>query len=166
MAKDIIEGFRQALQDILLPEFRGMREMIQQNAAAIQAQQERSDRQFEAMQERMDRQFETQQKRMDRQFQEFRREMDERFARVDERFAAVDERFARVDERLEKLTAQGASNEAKLNLIIDKFDRTFDVSQRVARIEAKMDRMEKIEEEMKEIRKVIPVLSREKREAV
>ena len=65
---DVVKGFRDAIQDLLLPEFRGMREQIAKNAAAI-AEQTRA---------------------MDERFEKLRLEMDERFLRVDERFARLE----------------------------------------------------------------------------
>ncbi|MCS7191654.1 MAG: hypothetical protein NZ937_01550 [Armatimonadetes bacterium] len=104
--KSFVEGLRQAIQDLLVPELRAIQVTLQHHGELIQGLQ----RQMETMQRQNDERFASMQKQMDERFTAMQKQMDERFAamqqQMDERFAAVqqqmDERFAAMQQQMDE----------------------------------------------------------------
>ncbi len=117
---DIVKGFREAIQDLLVPELKAMRaemsalkESVQQNAQAIL---------------------------------ELRREMNERFAamqkEMNERFVKVDERFAEITKQIGEMRGDIGEVQGEIKVLAKISERILaelEVKERVTRLEERMD---------------------------
>lgn len=135
---DFVSGLRQAIQDLLIPEFRSLQTEVRNLSDRLDRHAADNAQQFQAIHERFE--------RVDQRFESLTREMNERFNRVDQRFDRVDERFERVDERFERvdqeilgLNKTVASMNGKLDILIEHI---VDYKE-VARLSARQDQLEK-----------------------
>jgi len=135
MAENIVQGFRQVIQDLLVPELKALQVEVKhvQETVSAQGQELRALRQetnerFEALHREMNERF----AKVDERFEALHREMNERFARVDERFEALhremNERFAKVDERFEALHREMNERFARVD------ERFADVMEQIAQL--------------------------------
>lgn len=82
MVRDIVEGFREVIRDLLIPEFKALQTEVRHLGERLGKLEQVMEERFARVEERF-------------------AHVEERFARVDEHFARVDERFARVDQRFD-----------------------------------------------------------------
>ncbi len=139
---DIVKGFRDAIQDLLVPEMKAMRaemaslkevvkqnsEAIQQNAAAIQEMRQEMNDRFLAVQKEMDARFAAAQKER----AALQKEMEARFAAAQKE---RDERFAAVLEQIAEMRGQIGS----LAKVTDQILNKLDVNDRLTRLEERVD---------------------------
>ena len=121
---DFVSGFRAAIQDLLIPEFKS----LQTEVRGINERLDRMDQRFERVDQRFDR-------------------VDERFERVDERFDRVDQRFDRVDQQILELAKSMSSMNGKLDILVEHI---MDYKE-TARLTVRVEQLEKQAQETQEI---------------
>ena len=128
---DFVSGFREAIQDLLIPEFKS----LQTEVRGINERLDRMDQRFD----RVDQRFE----RVDERFER----VDQRFDRVDQRFERVDERFERVDQQILELAKSMSSMNGKLDILVEHI---MDYKE-TARLTVRVEQLEKQAQETQEI---------------
>ena len=128
---DFVSGFRAAIQDLLIPEFKS----LQTEVRGINERLDRMDQRFD----RVDQRFE----RVDERFER----VDQRFERVDQRFDRVDERFERVDQQILELAKSMSSMNGKLDILVEHI---MDYKE-TARLTVRVEQLEKQAQETQEI---------------
>ncbi len=121
---DFVSGFRAAIQDLLIPEFKS----LQTGVRGINERLDRMDQRFERVDERFER-------------------VDQRFERVDQRFDRVDERFERVDQQILELAKSMSSMNGKLDILVEHI---MDYKE-TARLTVRVEQLEKQAQETQEI---------------
>ncbi|MCS7207487.1 MAG: hypothetical protein NZ951_06095 [Dehalococcoidia bacterium] len=127
-ARDIVEGFRQVVRDLLIPEFKALQ-------AEVRLLGERLDRLEKVLEER----FAQVEQRFGQMEQRFG-QLDQRFVQIEQRFAQVDQRFAQVDARFEALTREMNERFARVDARFDAMHKEIlDLAKAVSAIDGKMD---------------------------
>lgn len=145
MASDfLVTGFRQAIQDLLVPEVRVLQEQIRQNTEAIEATNKRLDdhlrenaASFSALQQQIDTRFQA---------------VDKRFQAVDKRFEALQKdmnnRFDGVHKEIMALAQSTAQNNGKLDMIIAMMGDVRDSIKLSSKVDAMEERLHRIEQRL------------------
>jgi RNase H-fold protein (predicted Holliday junction resolvase) len=155
----IVAGFRQIVQDLLVPELKAIQVTLQHHGELIQGLQ----RQMETMQKQMDERFTAMQRQMDERFTAMQRQMDERFTamqrQMDERFAAVQqqnaEEFGKVWKAITELLEAQQHNQVILQRILDRLDVTEMVRETQTRQKVIEAQTEQLREEVAHLRRLL-----------
>ncbi len=137
---DFVDGFRQVVLDLLVPELRHVAAAVERNSEAIKEINERLSQHIARTEKRfarVDERFAS----VDEQIADFRKEMNERFAQMDKRFAQMDERFARVDEHLMELRGQYSKMMLTLNEVLNRLDNREKISELEANMNLVMEKL-------------------------
>ena len=121
---DFVSGFREAIQDLLIPEFKS----LQTEVRGVNERLDRMDQRFDRVEQRFER-------------------VDDRFDRVDQRFDRVDERFERVDQQILELAKSMSSMNGKLDILVEHI---MDYKE-TARLTVRVEQLEKQAQETQEI---------------
>jgi len=162
----IVAGFRQIVQDLLVPELKAIQVTLQHHGELIQGLQ----RQMEAMQKQMNEQFIAMQRQMDERFTAMQRQMDERFAamqqQMDERFAAMQqqnaEEFSKVWKAITELLEAQQQNQVILQRILDRLDVTEMVRETQTRQKVIEAQTEQLREEVAHLRRLLEMAMQQK----
>ncbi len=164
--KSFVEGLRQVIQDLLVPELKAIQVTLQHHGELIQNLQ----RQMETMQRQNDERFAAVQKQMDERFAAFQRQMDERFAAVqrqmDERFAALQqqilafqqqtaEEFSKVWQSIAELLEAQRHTQVVLQRILDRLDVMEIVKETQTRQKVIEAQTEQLREEVAHLRRLL-----------
>jgi len=155
----IVAGFRQIVQDLLVPELKAIQVTLQHHGELIQGLQ----RQMETMQKQMDERFTAMQRQMDERFTAMQRQMDERFTamqrQMDERFAAMQqqnaEEFGKVWKAITELLEAQQHNQVILQRILDRLDVTEMVRETQTRQKVIEAQTEQLREEVAHLRRLL-----------
>jgi RNase H-fold protein (predicted Holliday junction resolvase) len=155
----IVAGFRQIVQDLLVPELKAIQVTLQHHGELIQGLQ----RQMEAMQRQMDERFTAMQRQMDERFTAMQRQMDERFTtmqrQMDERFVAMQqqnaEEFGKVWKAITELLEAQQHNQVILQRILDRLDVTEMVRETQTRQKVIEAQTEQLREEVAHLRRLL-----------
>jgi len=113
---DLVKGFRDALQELLVPQMRAMQEAIERNSQAITDLHREMDERFAAVEERL--------VRLEERREGLERRMEERFDRMDQRLLTLAEGQAEIRGELKQINQT-------LQVILNKLD----LAERVAKVE-------------------------------
>jgi len=155
----IVAGFRQIVQDLLVPELKAIQVTLQHHGELIQGLQ----RQMETMQKQMDERFTAMQRQMDERFTAMQRQTDERFTamqrQMDERFAAMQqqnaEEFGKVWKAITELLEAQQHNQVILQRILDRLDVTEMVRETQTRQKVIEAQTEQLREEVAHLRRLL-----------
>ncbi|MFA0744422.1 MAG: hypothetical protein LASZOEIN_001213 [Candidatus Fervidibacter sp.] len=155
----IVAGFRQIVQDLLVPELKAIQVTLQHHGELIQGLQ----RQMETMQKQMDERFTAMQRQMDERFTAMQRQMDERFTamqrQMDERFVAMQqqnaEEFGKVWKAITELLEAQQHNQVILQRILDRLDVTEMVRETQTRQKVIEAQTEQLREEVAHLRRLL-----------
>jgi RNase H-fold protein (predicted Holliday junction resolvase) len=155
----IVAGFRQIVQELLVPELKAIQVTLQHHGELIQGLQ----RQMETMQKQMDERFTAMQRQMDERFTAMQRQMDERFTamqrQMDERFAAMQqqnaEEFGKVWKAITELLEAQQHNQVILQRILDRLDVTEMVRETQTRQKVIEAQTEQLREEVAHLRRLL-----------
>lgn len=109
MARDIVEGFREVIRDLLIPEFKALQTEVRHLSERLQKLEQ-------VMEERFAR-------------------VEERFARVEERFARVDERFDAMHKEILDLAKAVSAMDGKLDILMGQMADYKEVVRLTVRVE-------------------------------
>ncbi len=138
--KSIVEGFRQVVQDLLVPELKALQVRMENLEAELKEHRKQTAEQFAAL----------------------RKEMEERFAKVDERFAKVDEQFVRVWQVLNRLLEAQQQTQTALQRILDRMDVTEALRDAQTRQQVLEERTEHLHEQVQHLRGLMELLLRQR----
>jgi RNase H-fold protein (predicted Holliday junction resolvase) len=155
----IVAGFRQIVQDLLVPELKAIQVTLQHHGELIQGLQ----RQMETMQKQMDERFTAMQRQMDERFTAMQRQTDERFTamqrQMDERFVAMQqqnaEEFGKVWKAITELLEAQQHNQVILQRILDRLDVTEMVRETQTRQKVIEAQTEQLREEVAHLRRLL-----------
>jgi RNase H-fold protein (predicted Holliday junction resolvase) len=166
----IVAGFRQIVQDLLVPELKAIQVTLQHHGELIQGlqrqmetMQKQMDERFTAMQRQMDERFTAMQRQMDERFTAMQRQMDERFTamqrQMDERFVAMQqqnaEEFGKVWKAITELLEAQQHNQVILQRILDRLDVTEMVRETQTRQKVIEAQTEQLREEVAHLRRLL-----------
>jgi len=162
----IVAGFRQVIQDLLVPELKAIQVTLQHHGELIQGLQ----RQMEAMQKQMNERFIAMQRQIDERFAAMQQQMDERFVamqrQMDERFAAMQqqnaEEFAKVWKAITELLEAQQHNQVILQRILDRLDVTEMVRETQTRQKVIEAQTEQLREEVAHLRRLLEMAMQQK----
>jgi RNase H-fold protein (predicted Holliday junction resolvase) len=166
----IVAGFRQIVQDLLVPELKAIQVTLQHHGELIQGlqrqmetMQKQMDERFTAMQRQMDERFTAMQRQMDERFTAMQRQMDERLTamqrQMDERFAAMQqqnaEEFAKIWKAITELLEAQQHNQVILQRILDRLDVTEMVRETQTRQKVIEAQTEQLRKEVAHLRRLL-----------
>jgi hypothetical protein len=140
----IVAGFRQVVQDLLVPELKAIQVTLQHHGELIQGLQ----RQMEAMQQQMNERFIAMQ-----------RQMDERFAAMQQQNA---EEFSKVWKAITELLEAQQHNQVILQRILDRLDVTEMVRETQTRQKVIEAQTEQLREEVAHLRRLLEMAMQQK----
>ena len=147
----IEEGFRSAIQDLLVPELKAIQTELQHHnerfekidrslgklEERLEKNQVESNRRFESMQSQMDQRFKAMQKHMDQHFDAMQKQMDQRFdamqRQMDKRFETIMERLIDAEKTQERILAK-----------LDSLADAVEMKKNLANFEGRFTQLEKI----------------------
>jgi len=159
---DIVAGIRQALQDVVVPEFRALQEVVRLQGERLDRLDERFERLHQEMAEgfqRVDERFEHMSQEMNNRFERMNQEMAEGFQRADERFERMSQemnnrfermnqemnhRFDTVHQEILTLTRSVASMDGKLDILVSQivdYKAAVSLSARVEQLEKRVEEL-------------------------
>jgi RNase H-fold protein (predicted Holliday junction resolvase) len=144
----IVAGFRQIVQDLLVPELKAIQVTLQHHGELIQGLQ----RQMETMQKQMDERFTAMQRQMDERFTAMHRQMDERFTAMQQQNA---EEFGKVWKAITELLEAQQHNQVILQRILDRLDVTEMVRETQTRQKVIEAQTEQLREEVAHLRRLL-----------
>jgi len=160
--KSFVEGLRQVVQDLLVPELKAIQVTLQHHGELIQGLQRQmetvqrqNEERFTALQRQMEERFNALQRQMDERFAATQQQMNERFADMqrqnDERFAALqrqmDERFAAVQQQIVAFQQQTAEEFTKVwQVVTELLERQKDTQAALREVLNRLDVMEMVRE--------------------
>ena len=151
----IVAGFRQIVQDLLVPELKAIQVTLQHHGELIQGLQ----RQMEAMQKQMNEQFIAMQRQMDERFAAMQQQMDERFAAMQQQNA---EEFSKVWKAITELLEAQQQNQVILQRILDRLDVTEMVRETQTRQKVIEAQTEQLREEVAHLRRLLEMAMQQK----
>lgn len=113
MAENIVQGIRDAIADLLVPELKAMKQQLEYQ----QDEQKGICEEIRDLRQDMNLRFQ----KVDERFEK----MNERFQKVDDRFQKVDERFQKVDERFEQMHREMCERFQKVDERFQRVDDRF-----------------------------------------
>jgi len=151
----IVAGFRQIVQDLLVPELKAIQVTLQHHSELIQGLQ----RQMEAMQRQMDERFAAMQRQMDERFTAMQKQMDERFTAMQRQMEAMQkqnaEEFAKVWKTITEMLETQQHNQIILQRILDRLDVTEMVRETQTRQKVIEAQTEQLREEVSHLRRLL-----------
>lgn len=152
-------GFRQIVQDLLVPELKAIQVTLQHHGELIQGlqrqmetTQRQMDERFTAMQEQMNERFIAVQQQMHERFTAMQRQMDERFTAVQEQMA---EEFNKVWQAITELLEAQRNTQVVLQRILDRLDVTERVQETQACQRVIEAQTEQLREEVAHLRRLL-----------
>ena len=136
----MINNFKKALQDVLVPEFKDLKKLVKTNTDRIkqvekrldlQEKQRKSDLELVLKNIEASRQSTLKEVKIwlkdfreenNNRFAELKKEMDERFTRVDERFTRVDKKFVGIYKRFEQVDKRFEQVDKRFEQVDKRFD--------------------------------------------
>ncbi len=175
--KSFVEGLRQVIQDLLVPELKAIQvtlqhhgELIQNLQRQMETMQRQNDERFAALQQQMDKRFAALQGQMDERFADVQRQMDERFTalqqQMDERFAALQqqivafqqqtaEEFSKVWQAITELLEAQRHTQMGLQRVLDRLDVTEMIKETQTRQKVVEAQTEQLREEVAHLRRLL-----------
>jgi predicted nucleic acid-binding Zn-ribbon protein len=127
---DLVKGFRDAIQDLLVPKLGAIEERL----GAVVQRLDRAEADTAALRRESNERFETLRQEMN----DLRREMNERFANVNERFVKVDERFEALLKEIHGVSQSVANLSGQMDVLRKDILSKLDVVNRVAKVEGEI----------------------------
>lgn len=153
--KSFVEGLRQVIQDLLVPELKAIQVTLQHHGELIQNLQ----RQMETMQRQNDERFAAMQKQMDERFTAMQKQMDERFAAVQKQIVAfqqqTSEEFSKVWQAITELLEAQRHTQMGLQRVLDRLDVTEMIKETQTRQKVVEAQTEQLREEVAHLRRLL-----------
>lgn len=141
--RGFLEGLRQIIQDLLVPELKAIQVTLQHHGELIQSLQRQMDERF---------------KKVDEQFNK----VDERFNKIDERFNKVDEEFTKVWQAINELVEAQRHTQMILQRILDRLDVTEAVRETQSRQKVMEAQVEDLRDQVQYLRSLMEMLLRQR----
>ncbi len=153
--KSFVEGLRQVIQDLLVPELKAIQVTLQHHGELIQNLQ----RQMETMQRQNDERFAALQRQMDERFTALQQQMDKRFAAVQQQIVAFQqqtaEEFSKVWQAITELLEAQRHTQMGLQRVLDRLDVTEMIKEMQARQKVVEAQTEQLREEVAHLRRLL-----------
>ncbi len=153
--KSFVEGLRQVIQDLLVPELKAIQVTLQHHGELIQNLQ----RQMETMQRQNDERFAALQRQMDERFTALQQQMDKRFAAVQQQIVAFQqqtaEEFSKVWQAITELLEAQRHTQMGLQRVLDRLDVTEMIKETQARQKVVEAQTEQLREEVAHLRRLL-----------
>ncbi|MCX7968329.1 MAG: hypothetical protein N3B10_07555 [Armatimonadetes bacterium] len=150
-----MEGLRQVIQDLIVPELKAIQVTLQHHSELIQGLQ----RQMEKMQQQNDERFAAVQRQMDERFAAVQRQMDERFDAVQQQIVAFQqqtaEEFAKVWQTITELLEAQRHTQLVLQRILDRLDVVEMIKETQTRQKVVEAQTEQLREEVAHLRRLL-----------
>jgi len=164
--KSFVEGLRQVIQDLLVPELKAIQvtlqhhgELIQNLQRQMETMQRQNDERFAALQRQMDERFVTVQRQMDERFTALQQQMDKRFAAVQQQIVAFQqqtaEEFSKVWQAIKELLEAQRHTQMGLQRVLDRLDVTEMIKETQARQKVVEAQTEQLREEVAHLRRLL-----------
>lgn len=134
--RGFLEGLRQIIQDLLVPELKAIQVTLQHHGELIQSLQRQMDERF--------------------------KKVDERFNKIDERFNKVDEEFAKVWQAINELVEAQRHTQMILQRILDRLDVTEAVRETQSRQKVMEAQVEDLRDQVQYLRSLMEMLLRQR----
>ncbi len=153
--RSFVEGLRQVIQDLLVPELKAIQVTLQHHGELIQGLQ----RQMETMQRQNDERFAAMQKQMDDRFAALQKEMDERFAAMQQQILAFQqqtaEEFSKVWQAITELLEGQRHTQMALQRVLDRLDVAEMIKETQTRQKVVEAQTEQLREEVAHLRRLL-----------
>ncbi len=153
--KSFVEGLRQVIQDLLVPELKAIQVTLQHHGELIQNLQ----RQMETMQRQNDERFAALQRQMDERFTALQQQMDKRFAAVQQQIVAFQqqtaEEFSKVWQAITELLEAQRHTQMGLQRVLDRLDVTEMIKETQTRQKVVEAQTEQLREEVAHLRRLL-----------
>ncbi len=153
--KSFVEGLRQVIQDLLVPELKAIQVTLQHHGELIQNLQ----RQMETMQRQNDERFAALQRQMDERFTALQQQMDKRFAAVQQQIVAFQqqtaEEFSKVWQAIKELLEAQRHTQMGLQRVLDRLDVTEMIKETQTRQKVVEAQTEQLREEVAHLRRLL-----------
>ncbi len=164
--KSFVEGLRQVIQDLLVPELKAIQvtlqhhgELIQNLQRQMETMQRQNDERFAALQRQMDERFVTVQRQMDERFAALQQQMDKRFAAVQQQIVAFQqqtaEEFSKVWQAITELLEAQRHTQMGLQRVLDRLDVTEMIKETQTRQKVVEAQTEQLREEVAHLRRLL-----------
>ncbi len=164
--KSFVEGLRQVIQDLLVPELKAIQvtlqhhgELIQNLQRQMETMQRQNDERFAALQRQMDERFVTVQRQMDERFTALQQQMDKRFAAVQQQIVAFQqqtaEEFSKVWQAITELLEAQRHTQMGLQRVLDRLDVTEMIKETQTRQKVVEAQTEQLREEVAHLRRLL-----------
>lgn len=132
--KEIIKGFREAIQDLLVPELKAIKTEI----SYLKEATERNHNEIKELRREINERFE---------------KMDKRFEKMDERFEKMDERFEQMNEKFTQLLSEFVEFRGEQRVINESLKKVEHLINLNGKIENITHRVQKVENEVELLKK-------------
>ncbi|MFN4178809.1 MAG: hypothetical protein ACK4I8_00710 [Armatimonadota bacterium] len=164
--RSFVEGLRQVIQDLLVPELKAIQVTLQHHGELIQGlqrqmetMQRQNDERFTAMQKQTDERFVALQKQMDERFVALQKQMDERFAAMQQQILAFQqqtaEEFSKVWQSITELLEGQRHTQMALQRVLDRLDVVEMIKETQTRQKVVEAQTEQLREEVAHLRRLL-----------